>query len=133
MSKASVSGVAQGKVKLTFTLAAGKKASLKTITIALPSGLAFSHLQKNLTKGILVKAGSKTVKFSAKVAHEKLTITLKSSVSSARFTISSPAIAVSKTLAAQVRSGKVKTLKVLVSSTNSRHSTTRTTLKLKAA
>jgi hypothetical protein len=130
-SHASLSGVAKGKAKLSFALAAGKNARLKTVTIALPNGLAFSSSQKNLANGILVKAGAKLLKFAAKVAHGRLTITLKTSVSSAQFTLSSPAIAVSKTLAKQVKGKKVKTLSVLVTATDTHHTTTRTTLKLK--
>ena len=99
----------------------------------LPGGLAFSTSKQSLAQGVVVKQGAKKLKFAAKVSHGKLTITLKQPASSAQVTISSPAITVSSTLANKVKSGKVKTLPAVVASTNTRHATTRTTVKLRAS
>jgi hypothetical protein len=96
----------------------------------LPKGLGFSS-SKNLSTGIVVKAGRRSLKFTANVSHGKLTITLKTPASSAQVTISSPAITVSKTLAKNVKTGKVKTLSVLVTATSTSHATTRLTLRLR--
>ncbi len=132
-SHASLSGVASGRAKLSLTLTAAKNtAALRTITIALPSGLGFSSTKKNLSAGVHVRARARTLKFSAKVSRGKLTITLKAPVASVQLTISSPAITVARTLAKRVKSRKVKTLSVLVTATNTSHVVARIALKLKA-
>jgi hypothetical protein len=131
-SHASLSGVGKGRPKLRFTLTSGTKAAkLRAITIALPRGMGFSSSKKNLARGILVKAGSRTQKFTAKVSRGKLLITLNTPASTAQVTISSPAITVSTALAKKVQSRKVKTLSVLLTVTTTRHTTTPITLKLR--
>jgi hypothetical protein len=131
-SHTSLSGIGRRKAKLAFTLTVGRNApAIKAIAIGLPAGLGFSASKKNLAKGINVKgAGARRLKFTRKVSHGKLTITLKTAASNARVTISNPAISVSRTLAGNVKHHKVKALHVTVAATDSGHRTTRLTLKL---
>jgi len=131
-SHTSLSGVGKRKAKLGFTLTVGRNApAIKAITIGLPRGLGFSSSKKNLAKAINVKgSGAKKLKFTAKASHGKLTITLKTAASTARVTISSPAITVSRALAGNVKHHKVKTLQVTLSAADTGHRTTRLTLKL---
>ena len=129
-SHAGLSGVVRRNAKLSFTLASGKNAAaLKTITLALSKGLGFSTSRKNLVNGIAVKTGGKRLKFTAKVSHGKLTITLKTPASRVQVTIASPAITVSKTLAGNAKHHKIRTLQVLMTATDTSHTTTRITLK----
>ena len=70
LAHASLTGVAKGRVRLSFTLTTRKHApTLRTITITLPAGLAFPTSKKSLAQGIFVKQGTKKLKFAAKVSH----------------------------------------------------------------
>jgi hypothetical protein len=131
-SHASLSGVGKRKAKLGFTLTVSRNApAIKAITIGLPKGLGFSTSKKNLAKGITVTgSGAKRLKFTAKVSHGKLTLTLTTAASSARVTISGPATSVSRALAGNVEHHKVKTLRVTLAAADTGHGTTRFTLNL---
>jgi hypothetical protein len=133
-SHTSLTGVGKRKAKLGFTLTVGRNApAINTVTIALPTGLGFSTSKKNLANGINVKSpGAKKLNFTVKISHGRLTITLKTAASSVQVTISNPAINVSKTLAANVEHHKGKTLQVTVTAADTRHQTTRLTLKARA-
>ena len=85
-----------------------------------------------LAKGIIVELENKQLKLSAKASHYKLTIILKTPASGFQITVESPAITVSKALARSVDAGKRKTLKVVVTATNTSHSSTPITLKARA-
>ena len=134
-SHTSLSGVGQRKAKLSFTLTAGTNApAIKAITIGLPKGMGFSMSKKTLAKGVRVNStGAKKLKFTANLGHGKLTITLRTAAASVRATISSPAITVSRTLAANVKRHRVKTLQVTVTAADAGHRTTRITLKARAS
>jgi hypothetical protein len=131
-SHTSLSGIGRRKAKLGFTLTVSRDAPpINAMTIGLPKGLGFSGSRKNLANGINVKgSGAQKLKFTAKVSHGKLTITLKAVASSVRVTISSPAIGVSRALAANVTHHKVKSLHVTVTAADTGHRSTRLTLKL---
>jgi hypothetical protein len=95
--------------------------------------LGFSTSNKKFANGINVEsAGAKKLKFAVKISHGKLTITLKTAASSVQVTISTPAINVSKALAANVEHHKVKTVQVTVIAADTGHRTTRLTLKARA-
>ncbi len=131
-SGGSLGGVAKGKAKLSFTIAAGIGApGLKSLLVSLPGGLSFSTSSKSLSKGIVIKgANGKHVKFKAKLSHGKLTITLGSAVGKATITISPPAIRVSSSLERNVKHGKTKNLSIGLKLTDMSHKTTGITLKL---
>ena len=90
-SRGSLTGVGEGRPKLSFTLAAGTGApALKKIVLTLPKGLSFSR--NGLKRGVSVN-GSHRLKLSG----GKLIITLSVS-SKARVTIGPPALGESRSL-----------------------------------
>jgi len=132
-SGTSLGGLVKNKPKFAFSAIEGKNAKpIKTIAISLPSGISFSSNKKNLKKGIIVKGAGK---FTYKVSHGVLTITLSSTATKATVTLESPAISVSSKLAksvkAQLKKKKVSALSFKVKVTNSGKTTTTLTLKLK--
>ena len=132
-SGTSLGGLVKSKPKFAFTAIEGKNAKpIKTITVSLPSGLSFSSKAKSLKKGIIVKGAGK---FTYKVSHGVLTITLSSPASMAQVTLESPAVSVSSKLAksvkAQIKKHKVTALSFKVKVTDSGKTTTTLTLKLK--
>jgi 6-phosphogluconolactonase (cycloisomerase 2 family) len=119
VSHDSIAGVAKRKPKLTFTLTAGKNApALHTIAVSLPRGLSFSTKKKRLAHDITVKGK----KFTAKVSHGTLTITLAAATAKAQVTIISPELSASKGLAGKVKKSK----------TGKHHKAVKLTFKLKA-
>jgi kumamolisin len=125
VSSTKLSGLGKRKPKLTLSVIAGQFApALKSVSIKLPGGLGFAKKAKTLAKGISVKSGGRKVKFSAKASHGVLTISLKTAVTSASVTLSSPAITITAGEASKVHRHKVKKLKVTVKATDaSNHST----------
>jgi hypothetical protein len=132
-SRASLSGLAKRKARLSFTVKAGSNApAIKTISVSLPRGLAFARKTKQLTKGITVTgANGKRLKFTVKRRGGTLQITLKSPASTARVTIGGSAITVTANLARAVAHRKTKQLTVVVKLTDAKNKATRLTLKLK--
>jgi Pro-kumamolisin, activation domain/Putative Ig domain len=113
---ASLSGLAARKAKLKLTVHAGSNApAIKSVKIALPSGLSFVKAQKTLRKGISVRGA----KFTAKLTRGTLTLTFAKAVRQATITIAPPAIAVNPALAAKARHPKHGTLVVKVTTINS--------------
>ena len=129
-SHASLSGVGTGKPKLTFQLAAGKNApSLKQVVIALPSGLSFRS--KGLANGVSVRLpGGKKLRFTDRLRHGKLTITLRSAASDVQVTIGGAAITVSEAVEHTANHHKRATVKVPVTAVDSSGRQTKLTLKL---
>ncbi len=129
-SHASLSGVGTGKPKLTFQLAAGKNApSLKQVVIALPSGLSFRS--KGLANGVSVRLpGGKKLRFTDRLRHGKLTITLRSAASDVQVTIGGAAIAVNGAVEHTVNQHRLRRLSVPVTAVNSSGTQTKLTLKL---
>jgi subtilase family serine protease len=132
-SGGSLGNVAKRKAKLRFKLTGGSFAPpIHSFSISLPSGLGFAKKTKTLGKGIVLKgAGGKRAKYSLKLSHGVLRVTLKSPQTTLSFTIAPPATSVSGSLAGKVKRGKVKTLKLVVNVVNTSGATTRLTLKLK--
>jgi hypothetical protein len=126
-----LSGIAKGRIKLGFTITAGRKApALRTVAIGLPQGVSFSHRAKNLTAGITVKdSGGRRLKFTATISHGALAVALKTGGRSIGITIVSPAIAASKSLASDVKRHKVHELVVAIKATDVARKTTRLSLR----
>jgi PKD repeat protein len=125
-----LSGLAGGKPKLKFTVAAGTGApELKSISVGLPSGLSFS---KKPSKGIKVKgANGKALKLSVKLSHGNLTITLKAPASPVSVSISGGSLSVTKALSSKVKHKRVGHLTVSLKVTDAARATTKLALKLK--
>ncbi len=122
---ATLSGVAQRKVKLAFTVVAGSNApNIATIAVSLPKGLGFAHKAKLLAKGVTVTAAGRRLKVRLTLGHGTLKITLRSPAATVRVTIGPPAITVTKQLAREARKHKPKRLSVTVKVTNTSNTTT---------
>jgi len=131
-SRASLSGVAKRRARLSFTLAAGLQApALKSLILGLPRGLTLSGLRKHLSMAITVtSAGAKQLRFSVKLARGALTITPSRAAAELKLTISYPAVEVSAKLARMVKHDKVKTLAFVLTTTDTGHRTTKLALKV---
>jgi hypothetical protein len=125
VSKLGLTGLANGRPKLSFSIGAAKGArSLKAVSISLPRGLSFTRKSKRLSKGLTVKNGRK-LKFKTKLNHGVLTISLKKPQGKVSITAARPALGVSRSLASKVRKHKVKKLTVVLKSTDTANKTTR--------
>jgi hypothetical protein len=132
-SRASIRDVGRRKPKLGFTVTAGRNApAVQSISVELPRGLSFSRSKKRLKNGVKVKGASgKSVKFSAKLSHGTLTITLKAASSSAHVTAASPALSATASLERKVRRKRTGRLTFRLKVTDSGHRTTQLSIKLK--
>ncbi|MGO9903963.1 MAG: hypothetical protein ACLP0J_30820 [Solirubrobacteraceae bacterium] len=133
-SNKALSGVGNGRPKLSLTLNAGANApALVKVSVHLPSGLSFASKAKSLAKGVTAKGRGATRIKSLTVSHGTLTITLRSPTTSVTITIKSPAITVSHGLARKVKHKQIKTLDVTVKVTDTNHLTTQLVLKIKTS
>jgi hypothetical protein len=134
-SGASVHAVGNGRVTVSFTLSASQRAgAIKTLIVALPGGVTFSGTQRSLTHGILVMNGrGKRVELTPSVSHGKLTIRLRTAERTARVTIATPAVKVSQSVAHQLETGKVKTLRIPVTTMSTKHNRRHVTLSSRAS
>jgi subtilase family serine protease len=124
-------GLSKGKPKLSFTAVAGSNApALKSVSIGLPGGLSFAKKSKTLDKGLVVKSGSKRLKFKLHLSHGSLTISFTKSTRKVTVTIAKPAIAVSSSLRLKALHHKVKKLTVTFRVTNTSRATTKFSTKL---
>ena len=129
----SLGNLAKGNAKLSFKLTAGAfEPPIKSFSVALPGGLSFAKKAKVLAKAIVLTGTSgKRAKYSLKLSHGALTITLKSTQTKLGFSIAPPATLVSGSLVGKVKNRRVKQLSVIVKVVNSSRATTRLALKLK--
>jgi hypothetical protein len=128
ISSASLSGLANRKPKLSFKLTAGKNGApkLSSVTVKLPSGVSF--VKKGLKKGVTV-SGAKIK--SVSLSGGKLTITLKSSVTSFSVKVSTKALSETKGLATKVKKKKTKSLKLSISAKDAKGTKTTITTSVK--
>jgi subtilase family serine protease len=127
-----LSGLGKGKPKLTFTVDQGTNApALKSVSVSLPKGLSFDKSKKTLGKGILVKHNGKKVKFSDRVKHGVLTITFKTTQTSASLTLSRPTITITKSEASKIKHHKIKKLIVRLTTTDAGNQSVKFTVTLK--
>jgi subtilase family serine protease len=95
ISHASLTGVPQGRPKLSFTASTGRDGSpLRRLSIRLPSGLRFAAKPRELT----VKSAGKRAKHTASVKHGALAIKLKTPAASVRVSIAYASLTVSQSL-----------------------------------
>jgi subtilase family serine protease len=127
-----LAGLGKGKPKLTFTVDQGKYApALKSVSVSLPKGLSFDKAKKTLGKGIVVKHNGKKVKFSEKLKHGVLTVTFKTTQTSASLTLNRPTITITKSEALKIKHHKVKKLIVRLTTTDAGHKSVKFTVTLK--
>jgi hypothetical protein len=117
VSRDTLSGVGKRDPTLRVVLTAGANApSLKSFVLALPQGLSFSGSTAALAQRVVVWWGAdgKPLQTSARLSHGKLTITLAVPARKVLITVASPALAATKALAAQVRTGATSPLAVIL-------------------
>jgi hypothetical protein len=117
---ASLTGLASGKPKLSFSLASGSFA-VKSFTVKLPSGLKFVSNKKTLAKAIRITGAA--VK-SLALSGGSLVVTLTKPATSVSVTIGAAALTASKSLTKNARKLKAGALKVTVTVTNALSKTT---------
>ena len=143
----SLTGLAAGRPKLRFKLAAGRNAPpLASLSVGLPSGLGFDAKAISRSRRCTGTAGKRTctttlrvnglaasgATFSAaRIARGRLVVTLRKPAKSATFTLAAPLLSEAAALAAKVEHNKVKTLTVSVKATDAKHATSPLSLKLK--
>jgi hypothetical protein len=101
----SLTGVRRGKPSLTLKLRATGATKLSTIGIKPPSGLTVAAPSKRLRSGLHVRSGGHAVRFTTRVKHGTLTITLRSPTAAVQVTLGGSALHASRTL---VRRAAVK-------------------------
>jgi len=119
-SQLSVTGVAQRKAKLRFTVLAGSNApALATIRLSLPRGLSFNL--KTLARGVGLKGPrAKPLHFSLRLSKGTLTVKLKAAARRVSATFGGAAITVSQALARKLKKREVKQLTLVVSVTDAK-------------
>ncbi len=128
----SLAGVAKRYARLTFTVrAASHGLAIRTIVVALPAGLSFDR--NGLAKGVTIAGSSgRHLRFTAKLRHGALTISLGSPRRSVKVTLHGRAITVGRKLASELGHETTRTVKVIVKTIDPSGRTTRLTLKLSA-
>jgi hypothetical protein len=122
VTRDTLSGVAKRAPTLRIVLTAGADApAFKSFVLAMPRGLSFSGSATTLADHVVVwSATGKPLESVAKVSHGELTITLAAATRKVLITVASPALAATKALAAQVRTGVASTLAVTVNAINAK-------------
>ena len=136
----SLTGVAKRKPRLAFTLAAGASVQpLQTIAVSLPAGLSFSSKKKSLAHDVTIKgAKGRRLRFTAKVSHGVLEITLKTASAKAQVAITSPELSATKGLTNKVKKSeagkhrKPVKLTIKLDVTDTQHNSAGLSLKLTA-
>ncbi len=134
VSSPSLAGIATRKPRLSFTVAARNlEPRVSKIAIALPRGLSFASKFRVLARGIVVKGpGGKRLRSTAKLSHGVLAITFQTAtLPPLEITISKRAISVSRSLAAKAQHRRLRTLTILVETTDSAGSQTRVAVRIR--
>ena len=133
VSEASLSGVAQGRPRLTFMVTAGADAPLiKALSITLPKGLRLASSRKALERGVRVRrSGTSRMKFTVAAKQGVLTVTLADAVAKVQVTVSSPELTVLKTLAAAAKAGKARAIPLAIRVTDTTRKATPLAVKLR--
>jgi hypothetical protein len=130
LTRSRLRGIAKGAPKLRLGLEARSGARLEAMKIALPRGLATAKSRKKLLAGIIVTAGGKRIKVSARTIGRSIQITLPTPVPALMLRIGPPALTVTPKLRQLVKAGKTKRLGLRVTTRESGGQRTRLPLTL---
>ncbi|HWF26197.1 MAG TPA: hypothetical protein VG275_12155, partial [Solirubrobacteraceae bacterium] len=112
VSRASLTGVAKRRPRLTFSLTAGPgEPPVKTFTVTVRGVTVVASGSHRLRRGVAI---ARQARFAATVRGRRLTITLRKPVGRLRVTIFGDALAVSRALARRVRAHKVRAAHLLL-------------------
>jgi hypothetical protein len=116
LSQASLTGVAEARPTLQFTVAAGRGApALSQIAVGLPAGLEFAARPRQVT---VSGSGARRLRFRAAVAHGTLTISLRSAAPSVQVSITYGSISATSALVSNVARRRVGRLGLRVTVTD---------------
>ena len=129
LSHLSLSSVGAARPRLSFTLTAGRDAlSIKSINVGLPRGLHFTTSRSTVT---VTGGKGKHLKFTARLVHGALVLTLRTATPQAHVTISSPRLAASDSLTAALARHQTTRVTVTIRVTDAGKLTTRLSQKIK--
>jgi len=129
LSHLSLSRVGVARPRLSFTLTAGRDAaSIKTINVGLPRGLNFTKSTSTVT--VTGRTG-KRLKFSARLVHGALVLTLRTATPQVHVTISSPRLAASGSLTSAIARHQASRVTLTLGVTDAVNLTTRLSQKIK--
>ena len=129
LSHLSLSSVGAARPRLSFTLTTGRDApSIKSINVGLPRGLHFTTSRSTVT---VTGGKGKHLKFTARLVHGALVLTLRTATPQARVTISSPRLAASDSLTAALARHQTTRVTVTIRVTDADKLTTRLSQKIK--
>jgi hypothetical protein len=130
-SAVQLGGVGRRRPTLKLTIRAGVFAPpLKAVSVSLPSGLRFAAGGRGLTRGLLVKVGSKRVSHRAMVSRGVLTITLRHVAGKVFVRIRWPSLRAGASLAAAALGDRIKRVEVGLRALDSRRRSTRLAVRL---
>jgi hypothetical protein len=120
-TRASLTGVADQRPKLAFTVAAGPgEPPLRAIVVRLAAFLDVSGGASGLRRGIIVVARGRKIPFAVGLKGRTLELKLRKSSTSIRVTIGPDLIATSRAVAMRARSRKLTHVTILIVATETR-------------
>jgi hypothetical protein len=129
-ARAELSAVGADSSRLSFGLTAvGNAGTIKTLTVALPSGISFSSSKGHRARGVVVDAHGKRVDLTTSLNRDRLTIKFKRSARSLHVTITAPALRAGKSLQHQLEARRGRTLQIPVTAVDTGHQSMRVSLK----
>ena len=129
LSHLSLTKVGSARPRLSFMLAAGRKApQLKTVTVALPRGLTFTRSRSTVT---VTGVGNHRLKFTASLQHGTLVLKLRRTSAQVHVTIVYPRIEAGGELVPQVTSHHASRVTLTVRTTDALKLTTKLTARVK--
>ena len=115
LTRAAISGIAKGRPKLTFALAARPRRSLRAVTVKLPRGLTVTHSPAALAKGVAVATkGHGQPRAKSRTYARSVVIGLPRPLPAGRFTVAAPAIGAGAKLMTWVKHHPEGRLKLVV-------------------
>jgi hypothetical protein len=129
LSHLSLTKVGAARPRLSFMLTAGRDApQLKTVTVALPSGLTFTRSRSTIT---VTGVGNHRLKFTASLQHGTLVLKLRRTSQQVHVTIAYPRIQARGSLAPLIASHHSSPVTVTVRATDALKLTTKLTAQVK--
>jgi len=129
LSHLSLSSVGAARPRLSFTATAGRDApSIKSVNVGLPRGLHFTTSRSTVT---VAGPTGKHLKFTARLVHGSLVLTLRAATQQVRVTISSPRLTASGSLTSAIARHQASRVTLTVRVTDAGKLTTRLSQKIK--
>ena len=129
LSHLSLSQIGAARPKLSFVVAAGRDApKLKTVNVALPSGLQFSRSRATVA---VTGRGGRHVRYSVSLKHGSLVLTFQSPAQQLHVTVAYPRLRASGGLVSQLVRHRSSRLTLSVRTTDALKRTTRLTAKVR--